>query len=811
MSQTFSPNILMQNLNKNFPKIIGLLIQSYIKFDKLEHEILDSIPEIEQKILKNEPGASDKLKYIVINGLCIKFGKEHVLGEIVNNLFQMNCLTNYINQTNEQTPEMVKQMTFKPTDIFPTSSRVEELQTGGANPQFILMFIASLFLTILNNYSSVANSLSPIGPTTEVSLNINLGAGKIPKIKSANSGFLDTRNQTQIEQITQEFGTNINFPSSDEILKSDNLTRIYGKPFIDNMKKQIKPTLGFFQSMPTDDVFYGKLKENIEERVKYINDLVKTVHPILETMCSNYLANRDPLLPIPLYEIFNSEMAKNLEELRKESQSIIEERSQTVISQRLEEKGISDLGSSSIVDTVSNLFTWSTDSVTKSESTGLTVREIDEIRDQIVEEATKEISNPEFVKSIETEVLKASMSQTYQSIQEKEQEGRQKTNLQLYFTAVCKIKKPFYEFNEESGELSIRNSPIRSLFHLKVLANNVLTNYETILEQGISKITPTGDIIQDIPQDEKRLTNLKSLNEKSVAILEIITNFEEGLKSLLEEDSSPADSISDFFQNIAGFWIKSKSFIQEATEQFPITNRNKKIELIRQEESARALIEETQRQHEIEMNQRVLEIQQNQQVNNVTKEEWENFNQYFGINFEQALKTGTIAIDSVVNATADVGVNGFGAIKELGNAGISSISSISWGLLYASIPLGLMAFFVLDFFYIGLTVSFLRRIKRRNDKPEITTGTTGTTGIPEITGAETASQFNILSTLPKDEFAIRGYNYDIGLSKLRDSIKGGRTIKNKKIRTKTRKQKGRSVKRTTRKRMLRKRKYSKKH
>jgi hypothetical protein len=815
MSQPISPNILMQNLNKNFPQIIGLLIQSYIKLDKLENEILQLIPEMEQKILKNEPGSSDNLKYIIINGLCIKLGKEHILGELVNNLFQMNCLTTYINQTNKQTPEMVQQMakmvTSKNEDIFPSSPYVEELQTGGANPQFIFMFIASLFLTLLNNYSSVANSLTPIGPTTEVSLNINFGAGKIPKMKSANTGFLDTRNRTQIEQITQEFGTNINFPPLDEIFKSDNLTRIYGESFIDNMEKQIRPTLGFFQSMPKKEIFYGLLKENIVERVKYINDLVKTVHPTLEKMCSNYLANRDPLLPIPLYEIFNSEMAKNLEQLQRESQSIIEERGQALITQRLAEEQIPHK-EATLVESLSSYLTWSTTSVPESVASGLTVREIDGIRDQIIEDANKEISDPAFVKSIETEVLKTSMSQTYQSIEEKEQEGRQNTNLQLYFTAVCKIKRPFYEFNGTTGELAIRNNPIRSLFHLKVLANNVLTNYNIILEQGISKITPTGDLIQDIPQDEIRLTNLKSLNEKSVAILEIITNFEEGLKSLLEEESSPAESIDDFFQNIAGFWINSKSFIQQATEQFPITNRNKQIELTRQEEAARSVIEETQRQHAIEMNQRVLEIQQNQQVNNVTKEEWENFNQYFGINVEQVLKTGTIAIDSLVNATADVGVNGFEAIKELGNAGISSISSISWGLLYTSIPIGLMAFFVLDFFYIGLTTSLLRRIKRNIDQPATSSiGTVGTVTTP-------ASSFNILSTLPREEFIIRNHksNYDRGLSQLRNTIRGGRvlnkkTIKNKKRRTKTRKQKNRYVKRITKKRRIRKRKYSKKH
>jgi hypothetical protein len=122
------------------------------------------------------------------------------------------------------------------------------------------------------------------------------------------------------------------------------------------------------------------LKENIVERVKYINELVKTVHPTLEKMCSNYLANRDPLLPIPLYEIFNSEMAKNLEQLQRESQSIIEERGQALITQRLAEEQIPHK-EATLVESLSSYLTWSTTSVPESVASGLTVREIDGIRD----------------------------------------------------------------------------------------------------------------------------------------------------------------------------------------------------------------------------------------------------------------------------------------------------------------------------------------------------------------------------------------------------------------------------------------------
>jgi hypothetical protein len=94
------------------------------------------------------------------------------------------------------------------------------------------------------------------------------------------------------------------------------------------------------------------------------------------------------------------------------------------------------------------------------------------------------------------------------------------TNLRIYLTAICLIKKPIYLFNETNGEIYIKD-PARSRVHLQILAENVVKYFDTIIA-GLTKMDGN-EIIKDIPNEQRR-ERMESLRQKSVMIIDILTN-----------------------------------------------------------------------------------------------------------------------------------------------------------------------------------------------------------------------------------------------------------------------------------------------
>ena len=95
---------------------------------------------------------------------------------------------------------------------------------------------------------------------------------------------LNPSNTSQMEQMTQEFGSNVVFPQ-DTLIKSVNLVELYSPDFIAKMKGSQgiwDKLLNLYQDDQFNDLFYS----NISARVEYVNSLVDIVHPALEDMCS---------------------------------------------------------------------------------------------------------------------------------------------------------------------------------------------------------------------------------------------------------------------------------------------------------------------------------------------------------------------------------------------------------------------------------------------------------------------------------------------------------------------------------------------
>ena len=100
----------------------------------------------------------------------------------------------------------------------------------------------------------------------------------------------------------------------------------------------------------------------------------------------------------------------------------------------------------------------------------------------------------------------------------------------------------------------------------------------------------------------------------------------------------------------------------------------------------------------------------------ITKQQWDIFNEYFGINIASTLKTGTIVIDSLVNSTSDMGVNVFEGVGRVGSSMTNSFLGTAWGILFLSCILSIP---VLGFLSIktGLVSAIFKRITRFIDVP----------------------------------------------------------------------------------------------
>ena len=728
---TFTPNILIDNLNKNIGKIIGHSIKGYYEFYKMEQLLLTSIQTNKKQNKNQNIGKNKKIfAFLETYATIIQYGKSYFADQIITNLTEIETQVLYINTVSPL-------ISHKPKIGY-----VEELtggQHGGSN-QLIKMFISlaiQLLFASLANSTSIANSISLYGQTSEVAINID--KGQIPKARTGMYDTLNPSNTSQMEQMTQEFGSNVVFPQ-DTLIKSVNLVELYSPDFIAKMKGSQgiwDKLLNLYQDDQFNDLFYS----NISARVEYVNSLVDIVHPALEDMCRGLVQTTDKLLPIRLYDLLNSKLASEFQRIKDTRDELIENKISELKSDKLNELQITeaepdifdlvkedvDKTTSQLSSGVSSFFSWMTTSKQQPDTTQttdlktITATELQDIYTRVDESVSKQIQ--ELGNRFEQEAFSNLANEKLLELQEQTIDALSVTNLQIYLSSVCKIKKPKYMFNQASGVVYIKN-PARSRTHLMVLAKNVISYYDTVIK-GIQQVGKNGEIFIDIP-DEVRILNLNSLLEKSQSILPVLVQYDTEIVSSLTEGHEASSNINEFFENIIKMWIDIKDPIIQATQHFPVTSKNKKMELERKDEASQLEQKEIKRIHDIEIEQRQSIVIQNRELNEVSKEEWVEFNGWVGINVEGGLNTAEQTASAIVNSTTQVGTNILENSNKLLNTGMASIMSVAWGISKTG-----MIFFIPALLFIAMKTGFVsavfKNIKRRIEPGTTPTSVIGTT------------------------------------------------------------------------------------
>jgi hypothetical protein len=834
---TLTPNNIVNNLNKNFDKIIGEAIIGYNKFYEMEQLLLNNIQTNSEQTSSISKKA---IAFLETYATIVQYGKNYFLDQIITNYVEMENLTLYINTISPFFSQA-------PTNAVVKSS-VELLAGGqkGGNNLLIRLFVSlaiQILFASLANSQNIANSISLYGQPVEVSIDID--KGKISKARSSIYGNINPLNTTQMEQKTREYGRNVVFPK-DTMVNSLNLTERYSPEFISRLKGN-QGFLEKFLQLNSDEQFYNLFYSNISARVEYLNSLIDIVHPALEEMCKGFVKTTDRLLPIPLYELLNSKLAMEFQRIKEKRDALIEAKIAELKSDKLKqlqitqaEPGMLDVVSETgekISTGVSNTLTgivnagvdaffyWpkslsnsavepviedKAESETESEKP-LSTQELQDIYTAVDESVNKQIQ--ELGNSFDKEALASVVNEKLEELQEDTIDALSVTNLKIYLTAVCKIKKPRYTFNQLDGILSIKNNAW-SRFHLQILAQNVVSYYDTVIK-GIQSVTNNGEIFIDIP-DDIRIQNLNSLLEKSQAVIPVLIEYDTGLVSSLAEGHESASNITDFFENIAKMWIDIKTPILQACEQFPETSRKKNIELTRLEEEARRNNMELERKHEMDVVQRVLIAKQKNESNQLTENDWAIFNRMIGINVGGSLNTVTTSANAIVNATTDFGTNTLENADKLFKQGFANLNSIVWGITNSGMVLCIPVLFLLAL-KTGLITAVFGNIKRRLQNPNNT---------PALPPANPPINPNLPANPPlnfnpnPNQVDLRGFT-DADINDLRNALldsdeeHGGGRSKKKSSNKKTRKNKKkitRKLKRGKRRQTkYRKKRQTKKH
>jgi hypothetical protein len=729
---TLTPNNIVDNLNKNFDKIIGEAIIGYNKFYQMEQLLLNSI---QNNAGQNSDGSKKVIAFLTTYATIVQYGKNYFLDQIITNYVEMENLTLYVN-------------TISPFFSQPFNNDkgfVEELAGGqkGGNNLLIQLFVSlviQMLFSSLANSQNIANTISLYGQNAEVSIDIN--KGKIPKYRSTINDIINPLNATQMEQKTSEYGRKVVFPK-DTIVNSLNLTERYSQEFISKLRGN-QGFLEKFLQLNSDEQFYNLFYSNISARVEYLNSLIDIIHPVLENMCKGFVKTTDKLLPIPLYELLNSELAMEFQRIKDKRDSLINEKMAQLKSDKLNalqitqaEPGMldvvsetgdkltnlaSNLASNVVTGSINAFFYWpksvSSETVETDETVKpLSTQELQDIYDSVDESVNKEIQG--LGDYFDKEAFSILANEKMEELQEATIDSLSVTNLKIYLTAVCKIKKPRYTFNQSGGILSIKNSA-RSRFHLQILAQNVVSYYDTVIK-GIQRVTPNGEVIIDIP-DDIRIQNLNSLLEKSQSVIPVLIEYDTGLVSSLAEGHESASNINDFFENIAKMWIDIKIPILQACEQFPETSRKKNIELTRLEEESRRNNMELERIHDMAVVERVLQAKQKNELNELSQKDWEIFNRMLGINIGGTLNTVTTTANSIVNSTTDFGTNTLENVDIIFKKGFANLNTIAWGITNSGMILFIPVLFLIAL-KGGLITAIFDNIKgklqRTNPNPSV--------------------------------------------------------------------------------------------
>jgi hypothetical protein len=228
----FTPENLIENLNKNYPNIMESAYQGYLEAFKIEQALLNL--DMDFNFSDSTNTSNETLLFLTNLAATSQYLKKYFLMEIVTNSINMQFLNMYIS---------VMSSAMEPKNT--SSASIEELpddseQTGGAKSpltHFINTFIVLLFITIITNASNIGNSLT--FPNQDSGVSINIKAGQIPKLSSSITGVLNPLDENQMQTFAKEFGQNIVFPES-KTIKSESLTDSYGPAYV-TQKKLSKP------------------------------------------------------------------------------------------------------------------------------------------------------------------------------------------------------------------------------------------------------------------------------------------------------------------------------------------------------------------------------------------------------------------------------------------------------------------------------------------------------------------------------------------------------------------------------------------
>jgi len=711
-----TPDFIVNNLLKNFPKMVGSAIIGYNEFYKAELLLLEKMKATNDKgdlIIDYDDDVFINFK---IFANMVKYGKSYFLNEIIKNMTQMNNLVIFMNTMVPLVNEMKKRQSNKgyveEEPVVGGKKKRKVIQKGGGDifNMFMSLVITILF-TSLANSQEVASNL--VGTNSQVvytlkqagQQKIDFETNQIPMATTKVQNF-DPLNPDDRNLMTQEYGLNVVIPKINKII-SENLQTLFLPQFIEEKRTNYGITENMKSFFQNDEEELTKLFiSEIRKNVTNLNDLTNVVHPLLQKMCEEFIGQTDPLLPIPVYELYNSKLVEKSEILKENRDKIEVEQKKDIVKTELTQLGITQSEPSmveniqevatTVKEGTASLFSSVFSSAKKNVPTEVNAAEINRkdlknIIQNVEDKANQNISS--LRPDTETRIFNDYAQETAENLYNKQVNSDIIINRQSYLSTTCNaIKQQKYTFNGTSLYI---DSPASTLFHLKVLAKNVVKNFDTIMNKGISKFGENGNIITDIPEKESRKEQLRSLNEKAQAILKVLENYEMGLINSLSDGQYSASNKNDFFKNIAGLLVNIQDQIIKATKELPITEEKLQQQLKANDESAQRNLEEIRRQHAIEQNERFNDLMQNKEANNLTAAEWDEFNQWFGNTAKSGAQTISTPINVLLNTTTDVGVNILGNVGKLGETGMTSVINIAWGIATASfilfIPLALIA------------------------------------------------------------------------------------------------------------------------
>ena len=733
MNAELTPDFIVNNLLNNFPKIVGSSIIGYNEFYKAEVLLLEKMKT------KNETGESillddDVFINFKIFANMVQYGKSYFLNEIITNMTQMNNLVIFINTM----APLVNEMKNRPAkgyveEVGGGKKRKRVIQKGGGDifNMFMSLVITILF-TSLANGQEVASNL--VGTNSQVvytlkqagQQRIDFETNQIPMATTKVQNF-DPLNPDDRNLMTQEYGLNVVIPKIKKII-SDNLQTL----FLPNFMEEKTANYGVMENIKT--FFQNDTEEltklfisEIHKNVTNLNALSNVVHPLLQEMCKQFISQTDPLLPIQVYRLYNSKLVEKSELLKGTRDERETEQKNYIVETELKKLGITQ-SDPSIVENIQEVATTVKEgttsllsslfsSVKKNVSTEVNTTEINRkdlknIIQNVEDKADKNVSSLRAY--TETEIFNDYAQETAENLYNEQVSSDIIMDRQSYLSTTCNaIKQQKYTFNGTSLYI---DSPASTLFHLKVLAKNVVKNFKTIIEKGISEYAENGNINTDIPKDSSRREKLESLNEKAQAIIQVLENYEMGLINSLSDGQYTASNKEEFVQNIAGLLVNIQDQIIKATKQYPITAEKEQIELNANDELARRNLEKIKREHAIEQNERITYLMQNKEANNLTAAEWDEFNQWFGNTAKSGAQTISTPINVLLNSTTDIGVNILGNVGKLGETGMTSAINIAWGIATASFIL-FIPFALIAAYKSGLVTTVFKKMSRSIEGP----------------------------------------------------------------------------------------------